>query len=125
MNLTRLSKFMSLVLRHRAPDFGLTPDGEGFVAFDSLVAVVERNRQLHARRNEILQWVETGQPQRYEIKDGLIRATYGHSKSQRLGATVEYPAVEPPTLLYHGTHPGALRAIRQYGLKAMQRQYVH
>lgn len=125
MNLTHLSKFMSLVLRHRAPAFGLAPDGEGFVPLDALVAVVEKNAPLRAGREEILRVVEMGQPRRYEIKDGLIRATYGHSKSQKLGAAVAYPAVEPPSLLYHGTQPEALAAIRQQGLSAMHRQYVH
>ncbi len=125
MNPTRLSKFMSLALRHRAPDFGLFPDGKGFVPLTALTAIVEKNTRLNAGLAEILAVVETGQPKRYEIKDGLIRATYGHSQSQKLGVAVEYPAVEPPARLYHGTHPGALNAIREHGLRAMQRQYVH
>lgn len=31
----------------------------------------------------------------------------------------------PPEILYHGTTPGALPAIRKGGLRSMKRQYVH
>src|SRR5262245_49066108 len=37
---TRLSKFLSLVLRHRPDDYGLAMDEQGFVDFESLIDVL-------------------------------------------------------------------------------------
>ena len=62
-----------------------------------------------------------GHKQRYEMRDGRIRALYGHSLPGRLAKT---PA-EPPDILYHGTSALALDAIRAEGLKPMGRQYMH
>ena len=58
---------------------------------------------------------------RYEMRDGLIRALYGHSTLKRL----EKSPAEPPKLLYHGTTDTALPLILGEGLKPMGRQYVH
>jgi RNA:NAD 2'-phosphotransferase (TPT1/KptA family) len=40
--LTKLSKFLSLMLRHRAIDFGLTLDSEGFAETDAVWAQVQK-----------------------------------------------------------------------------------
>ncbi len=122
-HLIRLSKFMSLVLRHRAQAFGLTLDAEGFVPLETLVAIVEKNPRLRAGRSEIVVVVEHGQPKRFELRGDLIRATYGHSLRQE--SSIQYPSVAPPPTLFHGTHPQAVPNIRADGLRAMQRQYVH
>ncbi len=58
--------------------------------------------------------------QRFEIKGDHISARYGHSHDK-----VQYPAGEPPAVLYHGTNNKALAAILKEGLKPMGRQYVH
>ncbi len=120
-NRVRLSKFLSLVLRHRAQDFGLTPDAEGFVPLDALLSVVQHRFDARISQEDIRQLVETGQPRRFELREGFIRATYGHSYK----TPVSYPPVAPPPVLYHGTHPRALDHIRREGLHAMKRQYVH
>jgi putative RNA 2'-phosphotransferase len=120
MNPVRLSKFLSLALRHRASDFGLTPDAKGFVPFDALLALVQTKMDAGVTRGEIVALAESGQPRRFELRGDLIRATYGHSSVE-----VEYPRFAPPAILYHGTHTGALASIRKNGLRAMKRQYVH
>ncbi len=122
----RLSKFLSLVLRHRAGDFGLTPDGEGFVPLAELVAVVGRHFERHASpragSEEVLALLLDPGQQRFEQRGELVRARYGHARVQ---PTVVYPPVEPPEILYHGTSPAALAHVRREGLRAMGRQYVH
>ena len=118
----RLSKFLSLVLRHRAGDFGLAPDGEGFVALSELVAVVERHASPRARREDVLRLLSDPGQRRFERRGERVRACYGHSRSQPV---VSYAAVEPPETLYHGTTPAALAHVRREGLRAMGRQYVH
>jgi len=119
---TRLSKLMALVLRHRAGDFGLRLDAEGFVPADELVAALRRQRGWASLTvADLEEVIATQQKRRYEIVDGDIRAIYGHS----LDAEVSYPQVQPPALLLHGTARRFVAAIAAQGLRPMNRQYVH
>lgn len=118
----RLSKLLSLILRHEPEKFGLALDEEGWVELPALLDAVRRRRDWQrVSEAEIREVVETSEKQRFEISAGRIRARYGHSVPQ----AVTYPEVEPPELLYHGTSPEALPAIRAEGLRSMKRQYVH
>jgi putative RNA 2'-phosphotransferase len=119
----RLSKFLSLILRHRAGDFGLKLDSQGFADFEAVREVVSQRSTDKYSEEDWSAVLERGTDgkKRFEVVDGKIRALYGHSKVGQ----IEYPAVEPPSILYHGTHPGALQSIRRQGLQSMKRQYVH
>jgi len=119
----KLSKLMSVALRHDPASFGLTLDEDGWVAFDTLVgAIAARPKWAWVRSEHMRQHiVETSDKQRLELNGGLIRARYGHSRAAR----PTYQPVEPPSVLYHGTPRRNLAAIQRHGLKAMNRQYVH
>jgi putative RNA 2'-phosphotransferase len=118
----RLSKFLSLVLRHEPERFGLRLDEQGSVPLADLLSAMRRHREWQAVTEEqIREVVLTSDKQRFEIFGDRIRARYGHSVEQR----VSYPEVEPPDLLYHGTSPRSLPSIRTEGLHPMKRQYVH
>ena len=119
----RVSKFLSLVLRHRASEFGLAPDAEGYVPLAAVAALVERELRVLDGRATITALMAADGQQRFEVAGPLIRARYGHSRATP--APVIYPPVAPPPRLYHGTHPRALTGIRRDGLRAMSRQYVH
>ena len=56
-----------------------------------------------------------------ELKDGKIRATYGHSFPVDLGLE----PVQPPPQLYYGTARDLAQSILRVGLKPRDRQYVH
>lgn len=58
---------------------------------------------------------------RFQVEGNRIRASYGHS----LARPIRYEPCTPPSLLYHGASPDALRSIRREGLKPMERQYIH
>jgi putative RNA 2'-phosphotransferase len=119
---TQLSKLLSLILRHQPDKFGLTLDGEGFVAVADLLSAVRQQRGWGGvTAEEIREVVASSDKQRFEIVGERIRARYGHSVPERLS----YPEVEPPEILYHGTSSSSLPAIRSEGLRAMRRQYVH
>jgi putative RNA 2'-phosphotransferase len=122
-NLTKLSKFLSLMLRHRAADFGLTLDSEGFTDLDVVWAQVEKRFGVQYSRDDLHKVTEKSNDgkARFEIIDGRIRARYGHSAVR----TITYPAVTPPEYLYHGTTREALDSIRQEGLTSQNRQFVH
>ena len=122
-NRVRLSKFLSVILRHRAGDFGLVLDSQGFADFDTVREIV-RQRSTDQYSEEDWQVVVDGQTdgkKRFEVIDGRIRALYGHSKV----SPIEYQPVEPPLILYHGTNARALESIRRQGLQPMKRQFVH
>jgi len=110
------------MLRHEPRKFGLNLDNDGFAALPAILAVLQRQREWQNCTTEhIHEVVATCDKQRFEIVDDKIRARYGHSIEQR----IVHPAVEPPEILYHGTAPGVLPAIRAHGLQPMKRQYVH
>lgn len=116
----RLSKLVSGALRHVPDELGLAVDEAGWVDLDELVRAV-RERHAWAREPTVRALAETDPKGRYEIADGRIRATYGHS------IEVEPPDEpgEVPDLLYHGTDPANLDAIEREGLQPMGRQEVH
>jgi putative RNA 2'-phosphotransferase len=122
-NLTKLSKFLALMLRHKADSFNLELDEEGFTDVDSVWKHVTKRFQGRYSYTDLLTVVEGDEygKKRYEIRNGRIRALYGHGAV----TAISYPAVEPPDSLFHGTTPQALESIRKIGLKALGRQYVH
>lgn len=115
--LVRLSRKMSLALRHEPGRFGLVLDGEGFVALAALA------HALAASQDDMRAVVATveADKQRFSIIDDDIRANYGHSLADRIR---QEPATPPATLL-HGTHADAVATILREGLRPMARQYVH
>jgi putative RNA 2'-phosphotransferase len=118
----KLSKLMSVALRHDPAAFNLMLDEDGWVALEDLLqAIAARPRWHWVRREHIQEVIDASDKRRFEINGPLLRARYGHSRAARPA----YQAVEPPPLLYHGTPRRNLPAIRRYGLRAMSRQYVH
>ena len=122
MNRTRLSKFLSLVLRHDPACIGLTLDAQGWADVDDLLqkanaAGVPLTRAL---LDEI---VRTSDKQRFALStDGTrIRANQGHS----IPVDLALEPVAPPNVLYHGTVARFLPSIRRKGLRRGQRHHVH
>jgi putative RNA 2'-phosphotransferase len=122
MNDKELSKYLSLVLRHQPEKLGIDLDAEGYTSLPGLLArMLEKPRWRGLREGDIRRVVRESDKQRYEIAGDRIRARYGHS----IERAVNYEPVEPPSVLYHGTSPTVLDAIRREGLRPMSRQYVH
>ncbi|MGC9400771.1 MAG: RNA 2'-phosphotransferase [Anaerolineae bacterium] len=117
----KLSKFLSLLLRHRPARFPIPLDDEGYADLSEIMTILKGLPNFRwATRADVEAVVESPDRRRFEIHDDRIRALYGHTAFRPT-----YDAVEPPALLYHGTAPAALKAIRREGLRPMQRQYVH
>ncbi len=119
----RLSKFLSLILRHRAKQYGIVVDpGTGYADLDEVETVCAQRFRRPLTRKDILEVVAHSPDgkQRFEVVGRRIRALYGHSQVE-----LEYAAIEPPEFLYHGTSPGRADSILVEGLKGMARQYVH
>jgi putative RNA 2'-phosphotransferase len=119
--LRKVSRFLTLVLRHEPQRIGLTLDAQGWVDIDELV---ERARSRGARltREEVLRVAETSDKQRFACDGaGRIRANHGHTVAVDLGIEPS----EPPATLFHGTATASLAAIKAAGLVPGLRQYVH
>jgi len=121
---TRLSKFLSGVLRHFPDDAGLSLDESGWTPLSDLVAAAT-DRYPWADEAAVEAVVATDPKGRFE-RDGTadgarVRAAYGHSADVTLEAT-DAPV---PDELYHGTAPENVDAIEHDGLQPMGRQQVH
>jgi putative RNA 2'-phosphotransferase len=120
--LVRLSKFLSLVLRHRPQKIRLTLDEQGWTPVDHLIS--QANRHGVPLTPAVLeQVVRQNDKQRFAFsEDGLrIRASQGHSIDIDLGLE----PIKPPAVLYHGTAAHFLPSIREKGLIAGRRDHVH
>ncbi|ETS32503.1 RNA 2'-phosphotransferase [Photorhabdus temperata] len=118
-----VSKFLSYVLRHQPEVIGLTLDNEGWADINTLIVCAEKEgKQLGL--SLIKSVVERSDKKRFAIsEDGLrIRAVQGHSLQQ---VDINYKQQIPPELLYHGTATRFIDSIREQGLMAGSRQYVH
>ena len=122
MNLTNLSRYMSLILRHKPEVIGITLDEHGWASVNDLICGIEKNNP--GFNMDILeQIVRTDSKQRYSFNDdkSLIRANQGHS----VNVDVELKEKEPPEYLYHGTGEKYVKSINQDGLIPKSRLYVH
>ena len=117
---TRVSKLLSRALRHAPREFGLTLDNRGFAPLDAVLAAIQA-RLPTVRRADIERLAAPADKQRFEIVDGRIRATYGHS----VAVDPAFPVANPPTTLYHGTARRFVPSILSSGLVPGKRQYVH
>ena len=122
-DIVRLSKTVSHALRHKPWLYELELDDDGWVAVDDLLAGIREHQEVWHTLSEddLAEMINQIDKRRYEMREGRIRALYGHSLPGKLAKN---PA-RPPEFLYHGTIASALGAIRAEGLKPMRRQYVH
>jgi putative RNA 2'-phosphotransferase len=121
-NLVRLSKFLSLVLRHKPEGIGLTLDEQGWADLADLIDRANR-RGVALTRELVERIVATNDKKRFALSaDGMrIRASQGHSVEIDLGLEPR----QPPELLFHGTATRFLPGIAAKGLLPGKRQYVH
>jgi putative RNA 2'-phosphotransferase len=119
---TRISKLLSLALRHDPSALGLTLDSAGWTDVAAvLIGLAARGTNL--TEDELEEIVATSDKQRFALSpDGSrIRANQGHSVNVDLGLPVQ----EPPELLFHGTVARFLGSIRTNGLLRRARTHVH
>ncbi|MBC7798253.1 MAG: RNA 2'-phosphotransferase [Pyrinomonadaceae bacterium] len=120
--LTKISKFLSLVLRHQPETIGLTLEENGWVKVTDLLNACAENGKTFTLE-ELRQVVETNDKQRFAFDESgeKIRANQGHSVT----VEIEFEAKIPPEILYHGTGLKNVELIVETGLKKMNRHHVH
>ena len=120
-NYRGLSKFISLILRHKPEVIGISLDEHGWANVDELLAGIRRTRPINMEILEEI--VRTDEKQRYTFNEDhtRIRANQGHS----IQVDVELEEAEPPEYLFHGTGRKYVKSIDQTGLIPKSRLYVH
>lgn len=119
----RLSKRVAHALRHAPWVYELELDEEGWAPVAQLLSALRQARRewRDLTEEDLEAMIAHSAKRRYEMRDGRIRALYGHS----LPGKLKKERAQPPEVLYHGTSPEAAARIRVEGLKPMGRQYVH
>ena len=120
LNSRRISKLLSLMLRHRPGEFDLEMDAYGFVPLDEVIRAVQ-NRYSEVEEEDVRELVEDSEQRRFEITEKGIRALYGHSISLELDGD----PVAPPDRLYLWCSAKEARRYRSEGVKSIDRFYVH
>ena len=121
MSLKEISKFISLILRHKPETIGIKLDEHGWANVDELTAGIAKTEEFNMDMLEEI--VRTDEKKRYSFNEDktLIRANQGHS----IPVDVELEKIEPPKYLYHGTGEKFCKAIDAQGLIPKSRLYVH
>lgn len=121
-DVTKASKFLSLVLRHKPEKIGLALDAQGWADVGELIARAGAHG-MALTRELIADIVAGSDKQRFAIDPAgrRIRANQGHSIDVDLGLE----PLEPPALLFHGTAIRSLASIRVHGLTPGRRRHVH
>lgn len=118
----KISKYLSLVLRHQPDAIGLTLDEAGWTEVGDLLKRMNAAGR-RCTREQLETVVRENDKQRFQFNEDKtrIRATQGHSVDVDLG----YEEATPPNELVHGTPDRCVELIREGGLKKMQRHHVH
>jgi len=115
MDVLKVSKRLSYLLRHRPDSVGLTLDDAGWVPVEKLLET------MGLTRSQLEEVVARNDKQRFTIEGDRIRANQGHS----VDVDLRLEPVAPPERLYHGTVARNLESIREKGLVKGSRHHVH
>ena len=118
----KISKFLSLILRHQPESIGLTLDENGWAAVEELREKSVRKR-IFFTPEELDEVVETNNKKRFAFNEDKtrIRASQGHS----IDIDLALQALQPPDFLYHGTAETNISSILEKGIEKRTRQHVH
>lgn len=121
MNLTKISRFISLILRHKPEVINIQLDEHGWANVKDLIEGVSESYDFNMSMLEEI--VRTDEKQRYSFNEDktLIRANQGHS----IPVDVELEEAIPPEFLWHGTAKKYVDSINAIGLIPKSRLYVH
>lgn len=119
----RIIRVLAFALRHHPHRFGVALDDEGFAGLDELVVGIRFSHYDWATldRHQVEDAIRHTDPGRFEVRDGLVRACYGHSIP--LGSPGELRL--PPDVLLHGTSAVTVTTVLATGLRPMNRAFVH
>ncbi|MCW3160729.1 RNA 2'-phosphotransferase [Chryseobacterium oryctis] len=118
----KISKFLSLILRHQPETINLILDENGWANIEELRLKSAKNN-IHFTLEELDEVVETNDKKRFIFNEDKtkIRANQGHSIDIDLALKPQ----QPPEYLYHGTAEANISSILEKGIEKRSRQHVH
>lgn len=121
MSLTKTSRFIAFILRHKPESIGITLDEHGWARVSELIDGISKTHPISLEMLEEI--VATDDKGRYSFNEDktLIRANQGHSVQVDVGLK----KISPPSVLYHGTGEKYISSIEEIGLIPKTRLYVH
>lgn len=119
----RLGRIIAGALRHFPEQFGLSMTPNGFVDVRSLASAIRfRKRDLRwVRAKHIMALALTDPKGRYEIREGMIRATYGHT----IDVDLDLPTDNIPPKLYYPVAQDEIDNFVKKGIYPTDRKMVH
>jgi len=119
---TKISKFLSLILRHKPEEINLSLDENGWAEVSELLRK-SAEYDFPFTLDELETVVAANDKKRFAFDEAKlkIRANQGHS----IAVDVEFKEKVPPKILYHGTAERNLESILQKGLEKRARHHVH
>lgn len=119
----KMSKFMTMLLRHKPEVAGLKLDSRGCVKCTVMLSVLN-GRGFSVTMEDLKELSKPSEDPnkktRFEIEGAYIRAGHGHSIE-----ISDYTVVNPDRNLYHATPRKNVNIILGSGLRAMNRHKVH
>jgi 2'-phosphotransferase len=131
INQLRLSKFLSLVLRHKAKEFGLNISSQGLVGVTELLEVLKKQKGLESVTIvDIHHVVIHCSKQRFNLtcidNNLFISANQGHSIESVTAKRKEVTDSSEIPICIHGTNMNAIQQIHKSGgLSRMDRNDIH
>ena len=122
MNRTKISKYISCILRHRPELIGIELEKDGAWAdVEQLIDGVSKRYPIDRKILEEIVRLDEKQRYSFNADKTKIRANQGHS----VDVHIAFQELPPPEILYHGTSTQNISSILQTGINKGKRLYVH
>jgi putative RNA 2'-phosphotransferase len=121
--LDQVGRIMAGVMRHFPEKFDLKMNEHGWIDVREFISAVQTKRQsLHWLRPHYIEAiVDTDDKGRYQLEDGKIRATYGHT----VNISLDLPTDNIPDELFYPTTTEEVEIVLETGIKPADRKKVH
>ncbi|MAE47302.1 MAG: hypothetical protein CMJ86_10475 [Planctomycetes bacterium] len=116
----RLTRSLAYMLRHQPEEFDLELDKFGWGNLDDVVRALNERLGESVEEEDVNEALAGADRARYEIKDGRIRALYGHSIEVDPGEPDE-----PPDELFATVRGRDVPNVERDGLKSVRRSHIH
>lgn len=116
----RLTRSLAYMLRHQPDEFDLEVDRHGWADLDDVVRALNERVGSAVSEDDVHEALHAADKPRYELKDGKIRALYGHSIEIDPGEPDE-----PPDELYAVVRGRDVPNVERDGLKGVRRTFIH
>ena len=116
----RITRALAFMLRHQPEEFDLELDPFGWGDLEDVVYALQERTGSTVEEEDVAEAIESSDRPRYEIKDGKIRALYGHSIQIDPGEPTE-----PPDELFIGVGSRDASRAEDQGLRSGRRAFLH